>query len=689
MEINVNDENKIKIEQLEKDVKLNEYEKFYTKEQLKISLINVDSAYRNFEPKNIYSTNVTYLPNNPLSFTQNSGLINIKYPNHNFNKGNNIIIQNVQPISFTISGKMFLFQNNSYLFLQIPHTVSLDYLTLLNPLQIQIDVANGTNVEGTYFYGNIPLNSILGVFNIILPSVVNRTIEISSFILNFFNVNTVEELDSKVLLIQLPFSYFSSVNQSFEITDFYKITYLDIFGIPINGINADYPINYQKLQGFQEIYEVVDKNNFIIKTNYKCIHTGISGGSKIQMMLVNNTIEGYPNSNSYTMKLKKSFNNVARVELISTEFTFVDYIIKSSGPNKNNSIYWKQLDDGNTIYSASINEGNYDGTNLMTALTTAMNLIPRITSTPENPLFNNFSIKYNSYTQEIIFSGFKTDNLPNSLKADIINISETDYFRVTIKHPNNLVEVGDTITIANASDLGVISRLNINKSLIVYEVLKEISAYSVLIGPVNQITTSSELLTTLTDNGGGSVQITSATRISMIFTYPDTCGELLGFKKVGLPNSITPFKTQISNFDSYQNDSNLNSVGNVVLSSQLLNFSGNNNYLLLYINDWELITNTSNLNACFAKILLSGQPGDVLYNTYINYPLEFDFPISTLTELQIKITYPDGTLPDFRNINHSFTLRITEIVNYPRNTRLNSKNTTFLQTMKDNIASNT
>jgi hypothetical protein len=167
MEINVNDENKLKIEQFEKDSKLNEYDKFYTKEQLKVSLINVDSAYRNFEPKNIYSTNVTYLPNNPLSFTQNSGLINVNYPKHNFNKGDNIIIQNVQPISFTVSGKMFLFQNNSYLFLQIPHTVTLQYLTLLNQLQIQIDVANGANVEGIYFYGNIPLNSILGVFNII------------------------------------------------------------------------------------------------------------------------------------------------------------------------------------------------------------------------------------------------------------------------------------------------------------------------------------------------------------------------------------------------------------------------------------------------------------------------------------------------------------------------------------------
>ena len=53
------------------------------------------------------------------------------------------------------------------------------------------------------------------------------------------------------------------------------------------------------------------------------------------------------------------------------------------------------------------------------------------------------------------------------------------------------------------------SRLNINKSLIVYEVSKENSSYSVLIGPRNQITTNPDLLTTLTDDGGGAVQITT------------------------------------------------------------------------------------------------------------------------------------------------------------------------------------
>jgi hypothetical protein len=682
MEINIEEENKNKINQLAKDKNLAEYDKFYKKEDYKVSLINVDSAFREKNPKNIYSTNVTYLPKDPLTFTEDSTLITFHYPNHNLNQGDTIIIQNVEPVSFVLSGNMYLFQNNSYLFLKIKHTVNLKYLNLFNKLKIEISVADGNSIENVYFYGNIPLNSLIGIFEINLPSVINNITEFSQNILDFFKVTNASELDKDFLLIKLPFNYFSSNNQEFEITDFYRITYLDIFGIPTNGINADYPINYLKLQGSQEIYQVNNNQYFTIKTNYNAIHSGIGGGSKIQVMKILNTIEGYPDANNYTMRLKKNFNNVVRIELISTEFTFVDYLIKSSGSNKNNKIYWKHLDDGNYIYSVEINEGNYDGTNLMTALTTAMNTVPRITSTTENPLYNNFSINYNSYTQEISFTAFKTDILPNSLKADIVQISGTDYFRLSIKHPNNLVEVNDTITIKNSSDIGVISRLNINKDLIVYEVYKELSAYTVLIGPVNQITTSTDLLTTLIDDGGGAVSIVSKARFSLLFNYSDTVGEVLGFKNTGLSNAITPYKTTISNFDSYSNDTNLNSVGNINKSSQLLNFSGSNNYYLLYINDWELVTNTSNFPTAFAKLLLSGQPGDVLYNTFINYPLEFDFALSTLNELKIKIMYPDGTLPDFRNIDHSFTLRITEMVNYPRGTGLNSKKTTFLETLK-------
>ena len=62
--------------------------------------------------------------------------------------------------------------------------------------------------------------------------------------------------------------------------------------------------------------------------------------------------------------------------------------------------------------------------------------------------------------------------------------------------------------------------------------------------------------------------------------------------------------------------------------------------------------------------------------------MEFTVPLSTLSELNITITYGDGSLPDFRNINHSFTLRITELVNYPKNTGINSRKTNYLETMK-------
>jgi hypothetical protein len=103
----------------------------------------------------------------------------------------------------------------------------------------------------------------------------------------------------------------------------------------------------------------------------------------------------------------------------------------------------------------------------------------------------------------------------------------------------------------------------------------------------------------------------------------------------------------------------------------------------MYLNDYESILNSFNQPASFAKILMSGTPGDILFNTFINYPLEFDFPIPSLNELTIKFTYPDGNLVDFRNINHSFTLRIVEKIIKPINTGINSKDTSYFETIKN------
>ena len=73
----------------------------------------------------------------------------------------------------------------------------------------------------------------------------------------------------------------------------------------------------------------------------------------------------------------------------------------------------------------------------------------------------------------------------------------------------------------------------------------------------------------------------------------------------------------------------------------------------------SIFSNTTVGNA-FAKILLPGSLGEAVFNTFVNYPVEFDIPISNLDQFVIKFLYPDGSVPEFNNLEHSFTLLITE-----------------------------
>ena len=218
-----------------------------------------------------------------------------------------------------------------------------------------------------------------------------------------------------------------------------------------------------------------------------------------------------------------------------------------------------------------------------------------------------------------------------------------------------------------------------------YETNLTEESWTVILGPLKQITNAQTI--DITGNGGPSIVVTTNAKISFLFNYGDTLGNILAFKNVGQPNAITPFLTVTSNLNSYIEDSIYNSVGNLINYKQLFNFSGANMYFIMYLNDYECIINNSNQDNCFAKILLSGNPGDILFNTFVNHPFEPDFPISTLNELHIYFTYPDGKLVDFRNINHSFTVRITEKILIPDKTGLNSHDINFLDTVKENSQS--
>ena len=104
----------------------------------------------------------------------------------------------------------------------------------------------------------------------------------------------------------------------------------------------------------------------------------------------------------------------------------------------------------------------------------------------------------------------------------------------------------------------------------------------------------------------------------------------------------------------------------------------------MYLNNIEFINNI-NIPTAFAKILLSGNQGDYLFNTFIritNDVYSSSFPIPEITKLNISFLFPDGSVPDFRNINHSFTLKIVEEVIQSNDMQRNSNHTNYINEMK-------
>jgi hypothetical protein len=660
----------------ENDLLKEKVKNFYSEPEYKTHLINIDSQFREKVPKNIYSTDNKILNNNPISISRNSNIIKINYPGHKFTIGNNIIIQNVESNSKILTNSVYFFNNFPYMIINYNnHNIPIDFLEYYNDYQIKIEIISNLGLSTNY--GNMPINLILGIYSCNLPSIIDQTTPLLPSILQLFNVNTVSQLDSNYILIKLPYNFIASSGSYYVPTDVFKFSFLNIGGIPLNYINADYPIDYSKNQANQIITDI-DINHIYITTPIVASSDLLSGGNNVQIMLITGTLEGAPNANIYNILLKRTFNNIVRIELVSTEFPYIDFLIKSSGPYINNKLYWKHLDDGSTIYQASIQEGNYDASHLISTINTTLNNVTRLGSTVQTPIYNIFKVTIDQYTQEIVFVPFKNTNLPNSLTASLVTIDNVEYVQLTIYHPANLVEIKDTILISGAAKVGtIIDAVYINKTHTVYQVNPTNQTYVILLAPLNQITNATTI--DLTGNGGPSIVIQTKAKVSFLFNYSDSLGNVLGFKNVGQANAITSFSTRISNFDSYVQSTNLNQVGIVDNATKLLNLAGNNLYILMYLNDYECIVNHSGQQNAFAKILLSGTPGDVLFNTFVNYPLEFDFPISVLNSLSIKFTYPDGSLVDFRNIDHSFTLRIIERINKNKNTRLNSKDSSFYE----------
>ena len=103
------------------------------------------------------------------------------------------------------------------------------------------------------------------------------------------------------------------------------------------------------------------------------------------------------------------------------------------------------------------------------------------------------------------------------------------------------------------------------------------------------------------------------------------------------------------------------------------------------MNNLESVILNNGLESCFAKILLSGSHGDIIYNSFVNSPIEFDKPIPTISDITIKVTDSKGNMVDFENTDFSFTIRIYELISKPKGTGKVSNETSFIKELIEKL----
>jgi len=649
--------------------------------------INIDSTFRQIDP--IVTTIETHnLTMNPLIV--NDKILTVYDSNHNYNINDRIMLSGVQNPEIIIRcGKSF----NNIIF--IPNTtimiINYNYENYGVPIELPTDI-NG-NIDVTYVQNN----------NNYIETIQSLTLNISGFIGNSpdvgtyydsvpinsinitHNVTLLKDLNNNIYpLINLKYVY-NQIYTSMPITSMtpfnVTITFYYIYGIPINVINAGYPTTQDNIIQYHTILNVSQNTySFILNYSVPIEYTNIQlfGGNDIYISLINDIVEGYSDPNYYIINLDKIYQNVYMVRMISSEFPNSENPIKSS----NNKIYWQNEDDGDYIYSIAVDPGKYNTVDLISTLELLFYNTPRTNYNIDiqninAPIYTNHNyikVNINTNSDIVTFKSYREAFLSTPF-IDIQPSIPYDYtadtapyigYIITIKHSNHHLTIGQSILIMGAiSYMGIPINI-LNTTHVICNVL-DINTYQIKLPAFN-------LDVFRVNNGGGvSVGIYVPNNIKLRFDYQDTLGYVLGFRNPGVYNSITPFNSIITNNDLYANELPYNNVGQIVqLSNNALQLSGNS-YIIVECSQLSTITSVGPIKDIFAKILLSGLPGTVLYNSYVCVPKVFYEPIAELSSLEFTFYSPDGSLFDFNGVNHSFTLEITTITNILNNTHLTER----------------
>lgn len=621
------------------------------------SAVSVDSRDRNILPINIVGEEVA-LGANPMNFLINSTTVTIVQPNHGYAVTQNIEIRNANTTPVQLPVPPFsLAPGPNFNFLRVnqPNSGLTAAFNNLNYLYLTISGSIGTTPT---FFGNIPLNFINNTHLLFMTSFVG------------------EPVSPDYYYIQLPEPFFGPLpaNNNKVFTQF-----LFTNGVPLNDINTGYPSTFAHLFGFQTVTAVINTDAYNIELSQEALITGIGGGSNMYVTPINSIEDGYPEANSYTILLKRTFYNVVKIRLISCEMPNTNRVVVAlPSAQANNSLFWQNYTDGNNMYQVSITPGNYTPASLVKELEYQFSLIPRINTsmTPAPTVFHNFKVTIDTSTDVVTFQSLVKNALPLSLSIITVVTTFTDYI-LNVNQPNNNLTVGDTVIITNSLDISGVPRSKINGTHVITTII-DVNNYQINLGRLNAIGNPANTM------GGEEVVVITFDIFQMFFNLPGTLGTVLGFANVGSTYSFTPFTNKVQNNNPYEFDVSLPAVvaqNDEPYQQHLVNLSGANYIFMTSDILGSTVNNTGFLNTggvldIFAKIQLTDEPGKTLFNTYVCYPKRFLDPLPTLSQITVQFNNFDGSLYDFTGAEHSYTLEITERIPHPKDTEISERSNT-------------
>ena len=89
------------------------------------------------------------------------------------------------------------------------------------------------------------------------------------------------------------------------------------------------------------------------------------------------------------------------------------------------------------------------------------------------------------------------------------------------------------------------------------------------------------------------------------------------------------------------------------------------NYFYICCPQLAHVENTAPVKHVFAIIRWSGNPGEIMIDSYVPTNKIFTSPLASLTELHISCRHPDGQLVNFNGLDHQFVIELTEIFSQP------------------------